>query len=89
MSKERQLAAIVFTDVSGYTSMMNKDESRALNVLDSFRSLIFNLIEDFNGKHLKDMGDGHLLMFSSAKDSVEFSLTLNDKVCSSSLLSAL
>ena len=26
MSKQRQLAAIVFSDVSGYTSMMDKDD---------------------------------------------------------------
>ena len=34
MSDSRQLAAIVFSDVSGYTSMMDKDESNALNIID-------------------------------------------------------
>ena len=80
MSKQRQLAAIVFSDVSGYTSMMDKDESNALNIINLFRTTVHNLIEDYRGRHLKDMGDGHLLMFPSAKDAVEFSLNLNKKI---------
>ena len=34
MSQTRQLAAIMFTDIVGYTALMGKDESRAFELLE-------------------------------------------------------
>ena len=31
---ERKLAAIMFTDIAGYTEQMSKSESKSLNILD-------------------------------------------------------
>ena len=43
MSQKRELGAIVFTDIADFTSLMDKDESQALeltqNILNRYQSL--------------------------------------------------
>ena len=70
MPQIRQLAAIMFTDVVGYTSMMAKNEQVALDALQKVRDLLKPLIDSYNGKWLKEIGDGTLSSFSSALDAV-------------------
>jgi len=66
----RKLAAIMFTDIVGYTTMMGKDEQKALELLKVNRDIQKPLIEAYNGKWLKDMGDGALVSFNAASDAV-------------------
>jgi len=70
MGWSRRLAAIMFTDVVGYTSMMTKDEKKALGVLSLNRKIHEPLIAQFNGTLLKEMGDGILAAFDSPTDAV-------------------
>ena len=39
MPIERKLAAIMFTDIAGYTESMSKSESKTLNLLEKKRSI--------------------------------------------------
>jgi len=64
MSQSRQLAAIMFTDIVGYTALMEKDEQKAMQLLDQNRVLQKPLIQKYRGKYLKEMGDGILASFS-------------------------
>ena len=57
MSKKRQLAAIVFTDISNFTSLMDKDESKALTIRRKQRDNIKNIIKEFDGQYIKEIGD--------------------------------
>ena len=66
----RQLAAIMFTDIVGYTSLMDKDEEAAFAMLERNRSIHNELIKKYNGKFLKEMGDGILASFSTVSDAV-------------------
>ena len=66
----RKLAAIMFTDIVGYTTLMGEDESKALNILQKNRDFLKPLIEKHNGEWLKEMGDGTLSCFTSAVDAV-------------------
>lgn len=66
----KRLAAIVFTDISGFTELSGHDEGRALTLLDQQRELIFPLLEMHDGKCLKEMGDGLLLSFASSYKAV-------------------
>ena len=66
----RKLAAIMFTDISGYTSLMGKDESLALNLLKQNREIQKPLIKKYNGQWLKEMGDGSLSSFDTISDAV-------------------
>ena len=63
-AQSRQLAAIMFTDIVGYTALMGKDEENAMQLLDQNRVLQKPLIQKYRGKYLKEMGDGILASFS-------------------------
>ncbi|MCK5281121.1 MAG: adenylate/guanylate cyclase domain-containing protein, partial [Cyclobacteriaceae bacterium] len=62
----RQLAAIMFTDIVGYTALMGRDEEKGLALLRKNREIHKPLIEKHNGKWIKEMGDGMLAQFDSA-----------------------
>ena len=70
MSESRQLAAILFTDIVGYTALMGEDEHKAFDLLKKNRLLQKPLIEKFNGTWIKELGDGVLALFVSATDAV-------------------
>ena len=76
MSTSRQLAAIMFTDIVGYTSLMGEDEQKALDLLHQNRRLQRPLIEAHGGKWVKEMGDGVLAQFHSAYDSIQCALEI-------------
>jgi len=78
-SGHRRLAAIMFTDISGYTALMGRDEAKALEILRQNREIQKPLIEENNGKFLKEMGDGILAQFDSAYDSVLCALKIQRK----------
>jgi class 3 adenylate cyclase/TolB-like protein len=70
MRTKRKLAAIMFTDIVGYTALMGSDEDKAFEVLEKSRDIHIKSINQFNGKLIKEMGDGMLAQFDSAIDSV-------------------
>ena len=78
MPTERKLAAIMFTDIVGYTALMSLDEQKALELLKTNRELLKPLIKEFRGEWLKEMGDGSLSSFSSAIDAVGCAIALQD-----------
>ena len=73
---ERKLAAIMFTDIAGYTAQMSKDQDIALSMLDTKRKALKPLIQKHKGTLIKEMGDGTLSHFSSAIDATNCSLDL-------------
>ncbi len=66
MPIERKLAAIMFTDIAGYTEQMSKSESKSLDLLEKKRSILKPLIKEYNGTFVKEIGDGTLSYFESA-----------------------
>ena len=75
-TEERKLAAIVFTDICGFTELMGRDEAKAMALLDQQRTLIKPIISSFNGEWLKEIGDGVLISFPSAVKAVTCSLEI-------------
>lgn len=69
-SQVRKLAAIMFTDIAGYTSLMGKDESLALRLLNTNRQIHKTFIKQYHGQWLKEMGDGILVSFSTISDAI-------------------
>lgn len=74
--EHRQLAAIMFTDIVGYTTLMAADESSALRALRESRKLVRRLARKFGGRWLESIGDGNLISFASATDAVNCALAL-------------
>ena len=72
----RRLAAIMFTDIAGYTATMGDDEKHALYLLQLNRALQKPLIEKYGGKWLKEMGDGVLASFDSAYHAVKCAIDI-------------
>ncbi|WP_162054655.1 adenylate/guanylate cyclase domain-containing protein [Pontibacter pamirensis] len=70
MIQTRQLAAIMFTDIAGYTALMGSDERKAFELLNQNRRLHKPLIETYGGKWIKEMGDGVLASFPTVTDAV-------------------
>ena len=69
-TRNRSLAAIMFTDVVGFSAIMHKDESAALNLLDNHNKIVQPIVIKYNGTILKPQADGFLMKFSSAVDAV-------------------
>jgi len=74
----RKLAAIMFTDIVGYSSLMGKDEVTAFNLLTLNRSIHQTCIGKFKGKLIKEIGDGSLISFSLASDAVRCAIELQN-----------
>jgi len=79
---ERKLAAIMFTDIAGYTSQMSKDQDVALSMLDNKLKVLKPLIQKHKGALVKEMGDGTLSHFPTpmhaTKCSTELQKSLNN-----------
>lgn len=71
MSQSRQLAAIMFTDIVGYTALMGNDENKAIDILIKNREIQKPIIEEFNGQWIKELGDGVMASFHTASDAVK------------------
>ena len=68
---QRRLAAILSTDVVGYSRLMGTDEAGTLSRLNTLRrELIDPAIAAHSGRIVKLMGDGALVEFASAVDAV-------------------
>lgn len=85
MSLPRKLAAIMFTDIVGYTALMGSDESAAFEALAKNRSIQKPLIKSFNGRWVKELGDGVLATFTTATDAVNCAVLIQDEVMKTGL----
>lgn len=70
IAHNRKLAAIMFTDIVGYTALMGEDEDKAFQLLEKNRQLQKPIIEKFGGTCLKEIGDGILASFTTDSDAV-------------------
>lgn len=73
---DHKLAAIVFTDIVGYTRQMEDDELRTMQLLQKQREIVFPVVKSFNGEIIKELGDGLLMMFGSTVDAVRCAMQI-------------
>ena len=77
---ERKLAAIMFTDIVGFTKIMGDDESAALSILENQKSLINPIVNQHKGNIIKNTGDGFLIDFPSTVEAVECATKMQDSI---------
>jgi len=75
---ERKLAAIMFTDIAGYTAQMSKSESKTLKLLEKKRSILKPLFKKYKGTFVKEIGDGTLSYFDSAVNAATCAVKLQE-----------
>ena len=79
----RQLSAIMFTDIAGYTAMMQRDEQAAMRVRSLHRSIFEAEHAAFEGNIVQYYGDGTLSIFKSVIHAVECALKMQEQFISS------
>ena len=76
MSQSRQLAAVMFTDIVGYTALMGKDEQKAFALLNKNRQIQKPIIEEYSGIWIKELGDGVMASFKTVSDAVNAAIKI-------------
>lgn len=76
---QRRLAAIVFTDMVGYSAFSQRDEALAMRLLDAHNSLVRRVVKRHGGREVKTIGDSFLLEFPSALEAVRFAIDAQDE----------
>jgi adenylate cyclase len=76
MSQQHQLVAILFTDIVGYTALMQENELNAVGLIKHYNSSLNKLVALHGGKVLNYYGDGNLCTFSSATSAMNCALEL-------------
>ena len=76
----RRLAAIVFTDIVGYSALSQRDEALAISLLDAHNSLMRAVVNRHGGREVKTIGDSFLIEFPSALEAVRFAVEAQDEL---------
>ena len=78
MSQSRQLAAIMFTDIVGYTALMGSNEQKAFELLRKNREIQKPIIEEFGGRWIKELGDGVMASFPAVSKAVYAAIKIQE-----------
>jgi len=77
---ERLLAAIMFTDMVGYTALMQEDEQKAKKNRDRHRKILQEFVTKHQGTTLQHYGDGSLSIFNSSFEAVECAIQIQQEL---------
>ena len=73
---KRKLAAIMFTDIVGYSNIMSLNEKKGIKILERHNEIINPVIVKNNGNILKRMGDAIFAEFASSVDAVRCAIEI-------------
>jgi adenylate cyclase len=76
----RRLAAIMFTDMVGYSALAQADEEAALQTLERHNNALRPIVAKFHGREVKTIGDAFLIEFGSALEAVRCAVEMQRAV---------
>ena len=77
---ERKLAAIMFTDIAGFTALSSRDENKALQLLNDQKQILPPILEKFKGTLHNEIGDGLLITFSTVTSAINCAIEIQQSV---------
>ena len=87
-TEQRKLAAIMFTDMVGYSTLAQRDEALALELLEEHRGILRGLFPKHQGAEIKTTGDGFLVEFASALAAVRCAIEIQRSLATRNVASA-
>lgn len=78
--QNRHLAAILFTDIAGYTAMMQKNEKDAVTAIKKHNTVLEKLAGAYHGKVINNYGDGSLSIFQSATEAMQAAMEVQHEM---------
>jgi adenylate cyclase len=78
-AETRRLAAIMFTDIVGFSRQMGSDEARMLRLLDVHNQAIRQAVAEHHGTVIKTIGDGFLVDFPSVVHAVQCAQAIQEQ----------
>lgn len=76
MSKNRQLAVIMFVDIAGYTAIMQEDETLAIQIRQKLQKMLEEEVLLHKGRIIDFRGDGAMCIFNSSTEAVRAAISL-------------